>query len=134
MSDLRICHIEDDIIFALAVNKMFALVSGQIEISHFFNGKEAVDYLNTIDVHRLWPHILLLDISMPVMDGWEFLDYWSSLSPELTIRTQLYIVTSSNESDDVSRAKDFPFVKDYLVKPLFKKDLTALIADYFVMK
>lgn len=95
------------------------------------NGREALEYLNT--VHPDWgsdgfmsPLVILLDLNMPVMDGWEFLEAFMGVRDRFG-SCRLYVLTSSPNPDDEKRAKAFPCVTGYLLKPLSREAMSGLM-------
>ncbi|MCC8361264.1 response regulator [Salinimicrobium sediminilitoris] len=78
--------------------------------------KEAVDF----------PTILFLDVNMPVMSGWEFLDIFQEFKEHIKNQFQIFILTSSIE-DFSNEAKLYPFVSGFLSKPLKKDKLKELV-------
>ena len=72
--------------------------------------------------HAIWKSksktVILLDVDMPHMDGWEFLEEYSQLSDEVKQNFHVFILSSSSSPKDVERAKGNPLVKRYFVKPL----------------
>jgi response regulator of citrate/malate metabolism len=81
----------------------------------FRHGKEVLDFLienNVADTH----HLLMLDINMPVMDGWELLDAIQLLDKKANI--SVIMVTSSIDQADQLKAYRYPQVIDYLIKPI----------------
>lgn len=95
----------------------------------FFRDSEAA--LNYLAEHKTsaqdLPDVILLDINMPVMDGWAFLDEYALISPFFTKTVHLFVVTSSLYVDDVRRASASAIVAGYLVKPIGEGELrTAL--------
>lgn len=83
------------------------------------NGQEAIDYLSSSNLESL-PDIILLDINMPVLDGWQVLDYLTQTGKCKGV--PIYVFSSSNYDLDIVRAKEYPIVTGYIVKPL-KKEL-----------
>jgi CheY-like chemotaxis protein len=71
--------------------------------------------------------IILLDLNMPVMNGWEFLAEFYYLKTELNFNCTIYIVTSSLNPDDKKNCITYTDVKKYLSKPLSKKDIELII-------
>ncbi|MCC8408764.1 response regulator [Mucilaginibacter sp. UR6-1] len=96
---------------------------------HVTNGYETLQYIkdNLQNQHEL-PDVILLDINMPDIDAWGFLDQYKALQQQITKPIDIYIITSSIDADDMLKAKSYPLVKSYLVKPL-SKDVLVKIHD-----
>ncbi len=73
--------------------------------------------------------ILMLDLNMPVMDGWNFLSYFEKLNEEVKKKINIYILTSSIDSRDIERAKNFPAVKQFYSKPLTNRMIKSIMED-----
>lgn len=110
------CIIDDDPIFSFAAGKQMELRSFSEHIISYKNGREAIEDLSRrIRSGEAFPEIILLDINMPVMNGWEFLE---ALSRETPPPFRLYVVSSSVNPDDISRAESYPIVSGFISKPL----------------
>lgn len=81
----------------------------------FPNGKEALDFMISDSAANSF-FVVLLDLNMPVMNGWEFLDGLERM--EISSRTKVIIVTSSIDPADQKKAELYPTVHYYLAKPL----------------
>lgn len=79
------------------------------------------------------PHadLIFLDINMPGMNGWEFLQGYNKLDNELQSRAIVIMLTTSRNPDEMIRAKEWDFVRDYIIKPLTQKILQNVIQKYF---
>lgn len=95
-----------------------ALVSSEIKAC--LNGKFAIDELLKMKEEgaQNLPDYILLDINMPLMNGWEFLDEYERQNIDPSGRTKIYIISSSVFSNDINKAKSYPLVKDFISKPL----------------
>ena len=81
------------------------------------DGNSGIDYLQElIDNKEPLPTLILVDINMPVSDGWEFLDKYKQLAIEQNI--DVYILTSSVFDIDIERSKDYEFLAGFISKPI----------------
>ncbi len=67
---------------------------------------------------NLLPDYIFLDIAMPVMNAWEFLEQFNNLNIDPSGKCKIYILTSSLYKDDIRKSASFTIIKDYIVKPL----------------
>ncbi len=126
------CIIDDDSMYVNLVKKIIEAKNLCQNLMVFQNGKDALNYfeviLNNLDKNSI-PEIIFLDLNMPVMDGWEFLDNFIKIKNKLEKTITLYIVSSSINPVDVERAKSINSVKDYLVKPVTMEDLESIFLN-----
>ena len=124
----NILLIDDDPIFVYLMRRIINSTSYTCEIKEYTDGELAINYLNGIrDKNELLPDLIFLDLSMPVMDGWEFLKEYSQLRPAIKKDITLFIVSSSISPKEVERAKTFRAVSDFLIKPLGKAKVIEII-------
>ncbi|MGI4752069.1 MAG: response regulator [Janthinobacterium lividum] len=119
--------IDDDPIYTNAFKNL--LVSWQIPnpFVFFTNGKDALDFM-LIKEASVWPDILLLDLNMPKMNGWQFLENLLKIEPEPEKNCSIYLVSSSIWEEDLLRAKQNVLVKEFISKPIFKNKLLEILA------
>lgn len=85
----------------------------------FLNGREALDVLvKSKGDASVIPDVIFLDLSMPDFTGWDFLEEFAEIRVELCKQPHVYILSSTNDDDSVSRSTSYPFVKRFLPKPL----------------
>lgn len=123
--------VDDDKIYHFILKKL--LKKNNIEVTpHFFeNGLEAIESLKqkTSESNGL-PDLILLDINMPVMDGWQFLEEYKKIKGNFSKDTVIYMISSSNSPYDMDKAKQFPEeVKDYFMKPVCLEDLSRIFLN-----
>lgn len=95
------------------------------------NGQKGLDYLAQTDhPDYVRPDVILLDINMPGMNGFEFLERYSQLNQSLRSRLVLLMLTTSINSADTKRANQIDDVKGYLPKPLTRAMLEKIMNDY----
>lgn len=84
------------------------------------NGKAALEYLQSaIEGEALKPDIIFLDINMPAMNGWEFIEAYNNMfAPKFTANIKLVILTTSSSPDDFEKSKQYSIVNSYINKPL----------------
>jgi len=120
--------IDDDPISIFLTKKIISNANPGVEVSEFGDGDAAIRHLKAIaDKEMLLPDIILLDLNMPVMDGWSFLDEFRTLSLKMRKKIWLYIVSSSISPMDIERSRSFRDVRDFIIKPLQKEQLMKII-------
>ena len=119
--------VEDDDIFVFGIQRIIKKLNTNINIKSFSNGKFAIDALTDCINHmQEIPDIILLDIYMPVMDGWEFLDEYRMLSFDKS-SIRIYMLTSSDNDNDLIESKNYAEISDYFIKPLEEDILERII-------
>jgi CheY-like chemotaxis protein len=99
--------------------------SGAVEeITVAANGQEALDYIVQQCNGNDYPNLILLDINMPQMDGFEFMEQFQQLPIAASIRVA--VLSSSVSTKDLKTASDYK-IKDFINKPLTKEKLAQLI-------
>jgi CheY-like chemotaxis protein len=125
----RILLIDDDRICTFLCSKTLERMEIAEEIHIAANGKEGIDLLDThFRNSGTIPDIILLDLSMPVMDGFGFLEAFKTLSLINKERIKIIIVTSSANPGDMGKAKKMG-VEHYLTKPISEEKLKAVLEE-----
>lgn len=78
-----------------------------------------------------WPGLIFLDINMPAMNGWEFLDKYKELEKDHQYNVVIVMLTTSLNPNDKTKATDIPFLTDFKHKPLTKEILDEIMDKYF---
>lgn len=125
----RVWLIDDDEVFVFLTKKLITASEQEVSLETYINGQDAIDRLREIaDDEAALPDLILLDLNMPVMDGWEFLNAYQEVEFSNPDKIQLYIVTSSISPYEVERAKQIPAVQEFIVKPMVKQKFVELIS------
>lgn len=121
-----LCIIEDDPTHLFVIKRRIEL-SGLVEnIISYKNGKEAYDNLkNSYLSNQKMPEVILLDINMPIWDGWQFLDEFTKLKNVNEII--IYILTSSNDIEDKNTAAKYNLKNNFLTKPITANEVKILL-------
>ncbi|NER09234.1 Response regulator receiver domain-containing protein [Muriicola jejuensis] len=124
-----VCIIDDDPITVFGIKKMLNMLDLADEIKTYVNGKEAIDDISgMVQKGETIPQVIFLDINMPIMDGWQFLEKFLDLQVENKIR--INIVTSSIDAYDRQQWERFKgltsHVIDFKNKPIRKNDILEI--------
>lgn len=119
----NILLVDDDDIFNFLNTKLLETSGVASEIHTANNGQQAIDLLNNyFSGTASLPDVILLDLNMPVMDGFGFLQAFKRLNLPRKERVSIIIVTSSEDANDMARARDMG-VTTYLTKPVSRERL-----------
>ncbi|RIV45988.1 response regulator [Flagellimonas pelagia] len=123
-----ICIVDDDSIYQYAMRKDLQSLEMEKELLFFNDGEEAMNFMtaNLIDTKSL-PDIIFLDINMPIMDGFQFMEHFVQLKPRLGKKITVYMVSSSIDPEDIKRAEAISEISDYLIKPVNLGELRELV-------
>ncbi len=120
--------VDDDATFVFMTKRIIKSTAIDSEINEFPDGEAAIDFLKDhLDHTEPLPDVIFLDLNMPIMDGWGFLEEYVSLEPKMKKKVKLYIVSSSISPHEIERAKSFSSVSDFIIKPLVKEKFIEII-------
>jgi CheY-like chemotaxis protein len=93
------------------------------------SGREALEYLKSEKLPQ--SDLIFLDINMPGMNGWEFLKEYNQLDKELQSHAIIVMLTTSDNPNDMAKAKNWSFVSEYITKPLTEEMMSEISNKYF---
>ena len=124
----KILIIDDDQVNNLICTRIIKEYDQKIEVASVTSGAKALTLLkNFIDEDSL-PNLILLDINMPIMNGWEFLDEYRKLNPGSLKTIDLYMLTSSRFYQNTALDEKYIEVKEFLTKPLTLNILNRIVS------
>src|SRR3954454_17966921 len=114
-----LCFVDNDEVYLFLIRKMIEKKYTTDKLLEFYNGLEAIEFIkeNIEDTHLL-PDIIFLDINMPVMDGWEFIESFKRIKNEIRKPVTIYMVSSSVDDADIDRAKNIKEISEFICKPM----------------
>ncbi len=129
MNPVNVFVIDDDDIYQFTIGMALKNIPRVKLVHTFFDGAKALEHIkiNQNQVDEL-PDIIFLDINMPVMDGFQFMDEFVDLLPKLNKNIKVYMVSSSMDPKDIKKAKRINEISDYLIKPLNAKVVKEILS------
>ena len=125
--------VDDDAIVRMVATKILKSVDFDGTISSFENGQLAIDEIHkriNSDEPKIKRSLLLLDINMPELDAWGFLNEFTQLDQDIKKHFFIAIITSSIDTNDRINAFSYPDVLDYITKPLSVKHLMDFLSKH----
>ena len=128
----QVLVVDDDPIHNTVFKKLSEWSDFAEEILSFISAVDCLDYLKTIiDTNATPPAIIFLDIKMPIVNGWEFLERLEKMSEHRHFsQIAIYMLTSSSEQSDINKAKKYNLVTDYIVKPITMEKIHEIRLSY----
>ena len=127
-SPLKTCIVDDDSIYRFTMVITLENINLPVDIMAFSDGEEAINFmLDHIGQDSKFPDVIFLDIEMPVMDGFQFMEEFVKIKPRLQKKITIYMVSSSLDPVDIDRARNISAISDYIVKPIGVARLKTII-------
>lgn len=122
--------VDDDEIFAFLTKRTIEETKLVEQIKLFTNGQDAIDFLEKAAGDKdLLPEVILLDINMPILDGWGFLEEFVLLKRQIGKTITIYVVSTSISPHDLERARNISEVSDFIIKPITKAGLINILGS-----
>ena len=128
----KIICIDDDPIALLLSKLVISKSNFASKIITLANGQEGINYLEkeeTVNASKASGHplLILLDLNMPVMDGWEFLEQFSQKLKQQYAGAKIILLSSSIDPNDIRKSKQFEMVLDFFPKPLTREMMDIIL-------
>ncbi|MDO6470654.1 response regulator [Maribacter sp. 1_MG-2023] len=128
----NILLVDDDELYLYLMQKTIHQISKELVVSTFTDGEQAVEYITKCTEEKVeLPEVIFLDINMPFLDGWGFLNEFKKLKPKIINNINIYMVSSSMRDSDVKRASNFEELTGYVVKPVNKVQLAEIFKKIY---
>ena len=117
----KLLCVDDDKITLTLIKLVVNKAAFAEEIITKLNGKEALEYYAGLSENpstEFYPELIFLDLNMPVMGGWDFLEEFNKTFYQKFKNTRVVIISSSTDPDEKAKAKKYPMIIDYIPKPL----------------
>lgn len=126
ISSTHICLIDDDEIQNFINEKIIHRFLPSSKVSKYLSAQVAID---DIRIGKLHPHFILLDINMPMMNGWDFMNIVDkeNLLSTAELTTEIYILSSSKDPSDIEKTNEYELLKGFFHKPLTQANLQLLM-------
>jgi response regulator of citrate/malate metabolism len=121
-----ICIINDDDIFTFILKKSITKLNICNEVISFINGDEAIKEFEK--PNSSIPNIILLDINMPVLNGWDFLTEFVKIN--IPFKVDIYLISAHISNEDLIKAKNQKEITGILTDPTDSKILTEIVESY----
>ena len=127
---IKILLVDDDEITNFLSREVLQMRFKDAEIITVMNGEEAFDLLQSeVQEKNILPDIMLLDINMPLMNGWEFLEKLEASTIADYRSINIFMYTSSVYFEDINRGKNNKLLKNILTKPLNEEGISEMISS-----
>lgn len=127
---LLISIIDDDEIHQFMLTRIINTHKLADKILSFPDGEKAYHYLrDNISIEENIPDVIFLDNSMPIMDGYQFIEEYAKLENEIKKKVLIFMVSSSVNEIDIDRAKKINQISDYFIKPIETEEVKEILEN-----
>jgi CheY-like chemotaxis protein len=118
--------IDDDEIFQFTLTRIINHNKQAEKVITFSDGEKAIQYLtDNKAINENIPDIIFLDLNMPIMDGWQFMEEYASVKTKIKKKVNIFMWSSSINPIDIERASKICEISDYIIKPMELTDVKS---------
>ena len=123
--------IDDDTIYQFILTSIINKNRLAENILSFSDGEKAIQYFmdNKTNSEKI-PDILFLDVNMPIMDGWMFIEEYARIKKEIIKKTAIFMLSSSVNPIDIERAGEISEISDYIIKPIKLEEVKRIFDNH----
>ncbi len=122
--------IDDDNMYQMLLTRTIRKINDRLNIVSLTNGEEALDHFKKLFAQNgQLPDLVLVDINMPVLDGWQFLDDLEAIRPGFKNEIPFYLISTSLDENDKNKAQENEYIRDFIIKPLPIEWLEKILKD-----
>lgn len=125
---ISVMLIDDNRIDLFIHNEFIKQMGIASSISEYGFANDALNFLQNNSIEK-WPHLILLDIHMPIMNGFDFINKYAELPLENRNKCHIIVVSSSLDSGDIMKSNESPYVLKLLEKPLNTEKLMKILKE-----
>lgn len=120
--------VDDDKVHHFIIRKLLEKNDIQVKPTFFENGFDALNDLKAnLENDENLPDLILLDINMPILDGWQFLEEFSVMRKDILKEVTIHIISSSDNDVNANRLEEFKnMIEDYYVKPMTSESIKTI--------
>lgn len=124
--------VDDDSICNLISKKLIEKLGYKNAVATSLNGKEALDFIEKAitGIQKPFPQLILLDINMPEMDGWKFVETFEKLSKDIINNVKIVMLTSSISPYDIKKAESSTCIAEFVTKPVTLDTMKLILEKY----
>ena len=126
---MTILAIDDDPIYQYTLPITFDLTELKVELLAAVNGKEGLNALEKLILLNEGKIAILLDINMPIMNGWEFLKNFDLLNEKFKKNISIFIVSSSIDDVEIEKSRNNKYVQGFITKPLTPRKINKILDE-----
>jgi CheY-like chemotaxis protein len=130
MNKVNLAVIDDDQMYVLALKKLLERVQFTDKTVYFENGNVALNYFDQwIHQANLLPELILLDLNMPVTNGWQFIKEFKKLKLRIDKKITIYMISNTINEDEIQKAKNIEEITEFVCKPVTFGTLTKILSQ-----
>ena len=123
--------IDDDTIYHFILTSIINKYKLAESILSFLDGEKAIQYLTDNKTkNKKIPDVFFLDVNMPIMDGWMFIEQYARIKPDITKKILVFMLSSSMNPIDIERAGKISEISNYIIKPLNLEEVKIIFENY----